>query len=115
MQKSVLILIIGMVVLSLSVSGCLGGDAENTSSSDQLNDNSQLNNDNTENNDISDSKSINSKSKQQTCTECGGDGICWGCSGSGVDSEGQKCAVCGGNGVCPACSGTGMMATSQNG
>lgn len=113
MQKSVLIMIMGMIILALSASGCLGGgDDEDTSSSDQSNDNSQLN---TDNPDLSDSKNTNSKPNQQICTECGGNGVCWGCSGSGVDSEGLTCAVCGGNGVCPACSGTGMMATSQNG
>ena len=46
-------------------------------------------------------------------TECGGDGTCWGCSGSGVIRRSKMCSMC--NGVCPACSGTGMMATSQNG
>lgn len=50
------------------------------------------------------------------CTQCGGDGECDACSGTGVDSgvavlagyEGD-CERCGGTGACPACGGSGEV------
>jgi hypothetical protein len=50
------------------------------------------------------------------CPECGGDGKCNACSGTGVDIavavmggyEGD-CERCGGTGACPACGGSGEV------
>ena len=50
------------------------------------------------------------------CTECGGDGKCHACSGTGVDVgvavlagyEGD-CERCSGMGACPACGGSGEV------
>lgn len=51
----------------------------------------------------------------ESCTSCGGNGVCFFCEGKGyynlpqmdgsVDS--RKCSVCKGNGICRTCDGKG--------
>ena len=46
------------------------------------------------------------------CFECGGDGKCKECFGTGTNthlqSDESKCANCDGTGVCPKCGGSGQ-------
>lgn len=48
---------------------------------------------------------------RKKCLDCGGDGKCRECFGSGVnvhlDEDEPKCRTCRGTGVCPTCKGTG--------
>ncbi|HLI62496.1 MAG TPA: hypothetical protein VKV05_03795 [Terriglobales bacterium] len=51
--------------------------------------------------------------RKKRCLECGGDGKCPECFGSGVnvhlDEDEPKCRRCGGSGQCPWCHGTGRQ------
>ena len=46
------------------------------------------------------------------CYECGGDGACVVCDGSGKD-DGRPCTACGATGLCSLCDGAGQLAPQK--
>lgn len=46
------------------------------------------------------------------CYECGGDGVCVVCEGTGKD-DGRFCNTCGATGICPLCDGQGQLSPAK--
>jgi hypothetical protein len=51
---------------------------------------------------------INQGKQKITCKTCGGNGLCFGCHGSGNGIIFKKCSFCKGTGLCATCGGMGF-------